>query len=162
MSRIVTKAGDVFEIHHQKDYMYFQLACFDLTQLNSDVIAVFKGKYKEPQLPEDILRAEVDFFLHTTTRAGVPGLWKKIGKGNVVDASTALFKDVDLEKEEKELNEGPSEHWFVWYPNTEWQYVGSHDKVPENAMLGLVFNPQGAYNRIVNGKFDYPYYAIEK
>ncbi len=48
MKRIHTKIGDVFVVKLENGRKkYFQLVVFDLTQLNSDVIRVFKTSYSE-------------------------------------------------------------------------------------------------------------------
>lgn len=46
MVKTYTKIGDVFSAKtDEKTKKYFQLIAYDLTQLNSDVIRVFKERY---------------------------------------------------------------------------------------------------------------------
>lgn len=41
--RVVTKIGDIFSVPiSDKEKRYMQLIAFDLTQLNSDVVRIFK------------------------------------------------------------------------------------------------------------------------
>ena len=72
--RVVTKVGDVFCANIDGKYKrYLQYIVSDLTQLNSDVVRVFKEKYPidaEPKLDE-VVKGEVDFYAHCVVSGGV-------------------------------------------------------------------------------------------
>ncbi len=131
--RIVTKIGDVFCVEVDNAYKrYFQYFCNDLTQLNSDVIRVFKKRYQmdyDPK-PEDIVKDEVDFYAHTILRNGIEdGLWYKVGKlkGEFVeDKKIPIFGTC---QDTEYTNEGiihvdPNSNWYVWRINCPFKSIG--------------------------------------
>jgi len=71
--QVRTRIGNVFMVildgNRKK---YFQYIANDLTQLNSDVIRVFKTSYQlneEPSL-KDIVNDEIDFYAHAVVKFG--------------------------------------------------------------------------------------------
>jgi len=158
MPRIQCRLGDIFEAKRGEQYRYFQFVALDQTQLNSDVIAVFEGSWSTPQLPEFIIGNPVAFFVHTMVRFGVPSYWQKVGKAPLADHSKALFKDAEIEGHHdgpmpQQPFEGPSNHWSIWHINEASHYVGNYKNVPQEAELGLVFQPKDVYNRIFDGDY---------
>ena len=90
----MTEIGDVYRSSKDSDLQYvLQLVARDITQLNSDVIAIWKipadewNSYSYADLPKP------DIFLHTTVLAGVRlSLWEQIGSSQVPDFSKVRFK----------------------------------------------------------------------
>ncbi len=159
IKRVTRRKGDLFEVRLTSHYWYFQLVDYDMTQLNSDVIAVFKGEYTRPQETTKIITQDVDFFTHTTVRAGVPEFWRKVGTAQPVDTSSAIFRGVDYKKDGRQPSAGKSNQWVIWTIGNDWQYVGKEEKVPLNAELGPVFNPGAIYKKITEGKYGQIYYG---
>ena len=163
IKRVYCRKGDLFEVRKNNSYRYFQLVTYDMTDLNSDVIAVFKGKYSKPQDPSNITTQAVDFFTHiTAVRFGVPEFWRKVGTAQPVDFSSAIFKLVDYVKDgRRQPSAGKSNHWVVWTIDNDWEYVGKGEKVPLNAELGLVFDPGSIYKKITEGKYGGVYHGVQ-
>jgi|GEM_PF-1947001 len=165
-SKPQSRIGDIFEVKGNGLYRYFQFAALDITQLNSDVVAVYKGVFSEPQKVEDIAILPVDFFSHTTVRVGLPKYWQKIGKGPIVNTSLAIFKDVDdLDEEDAAASaKGSSDQWCIWHIGEDFTKVGEYKNVPEHAELGLVFNAESLVMRILEGRYDfvYGYYGVDR
>ena len=159
IKRVSCRKGDLFEVRFKSCYRYFQLVDYDLTELNSDVIAVFEGSYSKAQVLSEILARKIDFFTHTTVRAGVPQFWRKVGTAQPIDSSSAIFKGVDGEKDDRQPSEGKSGHWQIRRIGKDWRYVGKEDKVPLNAELGLIFNPEAIYKKITVGKYGQIYHG---
>ena len=70
MVRTYTKIGDVFSAKTDENTKkYFQLIAYDLTQLNSDVIRVFKEQYpiNSNHNLSKIVSGEIEFYIHCTT-----------------------------------------------------------------------------------------------
>jgi hypothetical protein len=162
MQKARYKLGDIFEVHSDREYRYFQFCALDLTQLNSDVVAVFAGIFTESQEPEAVKELPIEFFLHTTVRAGVPDYWERIGTAAPVESSDAVFKDVDGDRDDRQPFEGMSEHWKVWHINEDFQYVGPYEKIPEGAELGWVFSPKNAATRILKGRYEGTYFGVNR
>lgn len=139
-----TKIGDIFVVQiSDACKRYFQYIVSDLTQLNSDVIRVFKKIYPidvEPSLTE-IVSDEIDFYAHTTTIAGIElGLWKLSGNiAEVGDVENILFCSTqDLGDKSVII----SERWWVWYIGKERKYVGKWKDEYSKAEYGLVYAPK--------------------
>ena len=74
IKRIRTKIGDVFCVKvSESEKRYFQLIAYDLTQLNSDVIRVFKKAYDMESNPllSDVINDDIDFYAHCVTKFGL-------------------------------------------------------------------------------------------
>ena len=131
--RIVTKIGDIFCVEVDNAYKrYFQYFCNDLTQLNSDVIRVFKKKYPMDYKlkPEDIVKDEVDFYAHTILRNGIEdGLWYKVGKAKgefEEEKKIPLFGTCNDREYTTEgiIHVDPNSNWYVWRINCPFKSIG--------------------------------------
>lgn len=84
--RTIVKIGNIFTVDVDNQYKrFFQLVCRDSTILNSDVIRSFMTRYPKDAEPDidTIVSDEVDFYAHTSVRAGVNmNLWHKVGNSN--------------------------------------------------------------------------------
>ena len=81
--RVTINEGDIFEVPLDNNTKgYFQFIMLDLTQLNSEVIRVFRKQYPHDETIHlaEIVKDEVHFYAHVIIKFGVKmGLWKKIG-----------------------------------------------------------------------------------
>lgn len=168
MKRIRTKIGDVFCAklsEHEK--RYFQLIAYDLTQLNSDVVRVFKKVYDiniDPPLSE-IINDEVDFYAHCVTKFGPKlSLWDKIGyTSEIGDTRHILFRNTE-DNGAKSVDElvKLSHKWYVWHINDDdFTYVGELKGDNRKADIGVVVNPYDIITRIKTGKYDFFYPDFE-
>jgi len=74
MGRANTIIGDVFSLKiNDINRKYFQYIASDLTQLNSNVIRVFKDVYSYNDTPDvgDIANVEVEFYAQCITKLGL-------------------------------------------------------------------------------------------
>ncbi len=96
MERKNTKIGDVFAVKLDNGCKkYFQLVDFDLTQLNSDVIRIFKTEYSANTVPvlTEVINNDVDFYAHCITVFGIKlGFWEKVGNMPDVGSVDVLFR----------------------------------------------------------------------
>lgn len=73
--------GNIFKVKLANGVIrYFQFVGKDKSELNSDVIAIFKKHYsEEPTSPEMVLNDTIECFMHTSVLAGVKlGLWERV------------------------------------------------------------------------------------
>lgn len=162
MKRTLSKLGDVFSVdldHHTQ--RLFQFIALDLTQLNSDVIRVFKEPYPVTDDPnfEEIVRGPVDFHAHTVVKWGVRnGLWRKIGKATLPTTTDVLFRDsTDYGDPCVTL----SERWYIWKINGPFKDVGRLTGSNRNADIGVVISPDSVVARIKTGTYDFVYPGFE-
>ena len=147
MVKTYTKIGDVFSAKtDEKTKKYFQLIAYDLTQLNSDVIRVFKERYPINSNPDlsKIVSGEIDFYIHCTTKAGIKmNLWNKIGNNkNIGETNHILFRstnDYGVKPGEKPIT--VSTEWWVWRINEKQKYVGKLEKEYQKSYIGLIVSP---------------------
>jgi hypothetical protein len=160
--RLVTRIGDLFCVPlSEEKKKFFQLVAFDPTQLNSDVIRVFKKEYPLDADPDvkEIVAGEVDFYAHCVTKSGVSlGVWKKLGKSDDIgNISHILFRDTNDygEKERIEI----SDKWYVWHiGDSDFTRVGKLEGENRNAEIGLVINPASIVHRMQTGEYNLPWY----
>lgn len=159
-----TKIGDVFVVNvSNSEKKYFQYIISDITQLNSDVIRVFKKKYSldfNPSLLE-IVTNEIEFYAHCVTKLGLKsGSWNYVGNIQFLgDTNHILFRD--SEDYGKIPTTKISQKWWVWKVNNEQHYVGKLEGENQKAEIGLVINPESIVYRMVHGVYDlwhYPSY----
>jgi hypothetical protein len=150
--RVVTKVGDVFCANIDgKHKRYLQYIVSDLTQLNSDVVRVFKEKYPidaEPKLDE-VVKGEVDFYVHCVVSGGVKrGLWEKVGKcADVGDIENIIFKD------KGEYNREEQDDWYIWKINQDFIPVSIDNlkRIYKNSYFGIVLTPETIYHKLKFG-----------
>ena len=168
MKRIRTSIGNVFSVKiSENEKKYFQLIAFDLTQLNSDVIRVFKKVYginEQPSLSE-IVNGEVEFYAHCVTLLGAKlQLWEKVGSiPEVGDIKHIIFRDTN--DHGGKLGEEPikiSQKWYVWHiGDDDFKSVGKLCGKNREAEIGIVINPYSIVHRIKTGKYNFVYPDFE-
>lgn len=168
MARVYTKVGDVFSVKiDESSEKYFQLIAYDLTQLNSDVIRVFKTIYPANASLDlsEIVEDEVDFYAHCVTKYGVKmGFWEKVGSNkNVGRIDHILFRDTEdygLIVDDKPIK--ISSDWYVWHINDKnFTDVGKLKGEYRKAEIGIVMPPNEIVNRIKTGKYIFVYPDFE-
>jgi hypothetical protein len=163
--RVVTKLGDVFSVKiDESQRKYFQLIAFDLIQLNSDVIRVFKTKYPVDAVPdlEEVVKEEVEFYAHCVTKWGVKlGYWEKVGMvSDIGTLNHILFRDTnDYGRAPGEEPVKISNRWYVWHiGDPDFTRVGKLEGENRKAEIGMVINPESIVHRIRTGEYDFPFY----
>ncbi|MCU4423864.1 hypothetical protein [Acinetobacter sp. WU_MDCI_Abxb74] len=160
MKRKNTKIGDVFAVKLDNGCKkYFQLVGFDLTQLNSDVIRVFKTEYSANTVPvlTEVINNEVDFYAHCITVFGIKlGFWEKVGNMPDVGNIDVLFRSSSDSPKTKISN-----NWWIWKVNEPQQYVGKLEGENKFAEIGSVIPPDSIVYRIKTDRYDFVYPEFE-
>ena len=155
MAKANTEVGDVFVKLDANTKKYFQLIAIDLTQLNSDVIRVFKTSYElkcNPDLSQ-IVNDEVEFYAHCITKFGIKlDFWEKIGNSAYIGDTDILFRSSGDDRKTK-----ISEKWWMWKINKEQKYVGKLTGEYQKAEIGSVIPPDSIVYRMLTGKYDFRY-----
>lgn len=118
-----TKIGDVFEvIISETEKRYMQYVISDMTNLNSDVIRVFKKKYSISENPaiDDIVEDKVLFYAHCDSKHGIRlGYWTLYGNTEKVgNTDDILFRISGV------FGDVVSYSWYIWRVNQNHQYIG--------------------------------------
>lgn len=150
--------GNVFEVKLKNNLKcYFQFIGLDLTQLNSEVIRVFKKRYKNDEIVsvEEVAKDEVEFYAHVEIRYGLQlGLWERIGtvklENNIVYPSFRGSDDVGD-------NIARSERWYIWQMNKEFKYIGELEGENQKIDIGSVMIPLSIVYRMETGKYNFVY-----
>lgn len=151
-------SGSVFEVKLNNGLKgYFQYIGLDFTQLNSEVIRVFKIRYKSDEDIEikEIVRSEIEFYAHVDIRYGVQlKLWEKIGaeklEDNLIPPTFRSTEDIGAEVE-------ISKKWFLWKMNGDHESVGELKGKNTSIDLGLIVIPQDILDRMETGKYKFKY-----
>jgi hypothetical protein len=160
MERANTKTGDVFSVKiDDNSKKYLQYIISDLTQLNSDVIRVFKKIYPLSANPDlsEIVKGEVEFYAHCVTKLGIKmGYWECVGNITDVGKFNVLFRSSGDNPQTK-----VSQNWWVWKINEEQKQVGKLEGENQKAEIGSVIPPDSIVHRMQTGKYDFIYPAYE-
>ncbi len=153
-----TKIGDVFSVSIDGLYKkYFQYIVSDITQLNSDVIRVFKNAYPLDSKPDlnQVVKGDVEFYAHCVTKLGVQlGYWKK--EGNILDIGKVgeiTFRDSTDYGKKVEY----SDNWWLWKANEDQRFVGRLYGENRKAEIGIVISPDSIVHRMKTGEYDFVY-----
>ncbi|MEZ2442776.1 hypothetical protein AB6805_13725 [Chitinophaga sp. RCC_12] len=163
-ARIIIKKGDIFSAKiDDRSKKYFQYVSDDETQLDSNVIRVYKKVYKvdeNPSLP-DIVKDEIDFYVHCLIKLGLQlEFWTKVGAIKDIGIVDVIFRHT--EDYGRAVNQAPvriSNKWYVWRINDpEITRVGKLIGENRNAEIGLVINPKSIVHRMKTGQYDFEFY----
>lgn len=151
--RVITKIGDVFSFEiNETQKMYLQYIANDMSQLNSDVIKVFKKIYNKIDNPslQEIVEGEIAFYFHCDTRAGVKReLWNKVGNIKINgDLSNILFCCKDDWQNEK------VDDWYVWEINKATKRIGKMDSKYSKSYIGFIFPVHFIVNKVKYGYYE--------
>ena len=140
---------------------YFQYVANDISQLNSDVIRVFKKAYLKTETPrlEDVISDDVAFYTHVVLEFGITlKKWEKVGNISDVGKVDLLFRDSqDYGNPQIKV----SNDWWVWRTNEDPKRVGRLTGDNRNAEIGIVVTPLDIVERMRTGKYDFVYPEFE-
>ncbi len=138
MSRI--KEGDLFEVQLDNNKKgYFQFVALDQTQLNSEVIRVFKSRYDISDKVEfDMITSdEIQFYIHTTIKFGIKqNLWTKVGNVQLEEDFTLPYFRESGDYGDPSVK--ISKDWYVWQVNEEMIPVGSLNDEQKKYDIGYI------------------------
>lgn len=144
-----TKIGDIFEVKISDiEKRYMQYVVSDTTNLNSDVIRVFKKKYPLSEKPkiEDIVKDEVLFYAHCDSRHGIRlEYWSLYGNTeNIGNTDDIYFRTTT------DHGDVISNNWYIWKVNQKHQFIGKLTEMQKRIDLGSVFPVKSILFMIVN------------
>lgn len=161
MAKANTKIGDVFSVKiDNNSKKYLQYIVSDLTQLNSDVIRVFKKLYplNDNSDLSEIVNGEVEFYAHCITKLGLKmGYWVSVG--NIADIGN--FDEILFKSSGDSPQTKLSQNWWVWKINEEQRQVGKLTGKERKAEIGSVIPPDSIVYRMRTGKYDFVYPDFE-
>lgn len=155
------KIGDIYEVPLENGIKgYVQYIANDMTQLNSDVIRVFKRREPGDATPDlnEVINGEVEFYAHVTGMefGEKDGSWKKIGHNdNVGDLKLPFFKST---RDTGNTSIKVSNQWYVWRINEPTEYVGKLEGENVNADIGSALPPAWVVQRMNTGKYQFFYH----
>jgi hypothetical protein len=162
MARFSLKLGDIFSVTLENGLKrYFQYIGDDITQLNSEVVRVFKRSYALDEKPDcaDVVADYVDFYAHVVCKIGVHfKVWTKEGNCRDIAREPIYFRQSD---ESGNLSMSISKNWSIWEMGQEMQYVGKLSKKYKNMDLGIVVNPYDIKDRMTMGEYNFVYPSYE-
>ena len=139
--RVYVRLGDIFCVEADDFKCYFQYITRDKSQLNSQVIRVFKQHYPLDYIPnmDEIVNGKIEFYAHTILQAGLHfNAWYKIGShkqvGNINNIMFRWFSDGCFSHIIK------SYKWYIWKINEPSVFVGEMTDEYRTFDLGLIFS----------------------
>jgi len=155
--RVTVKEGDIFEVPLDNNKKgYFQFIMLDLTQLNSEVIRIFKKRYEANEAPdlEDVVKDEVQRYAHVVIKFGVKmNLWDKVGNVGLESVIEAPYFRMADDDDDPNVQWKRSSKWSVWQVGKDFQSVGRLTDSYKNYDIGLVINPQGISELFKGNKY---------
>lgn len=152
-----TKIGDVFEvIISETEKRYMQYVVSDITNLNSDVIRVFKKKYSLTERPniDNIVEDEVMFYAHCDSKQGIKmEFWTLYGNTNKVGNTDDIFFRITTDHGVE-----VSYQWYIWRVNQKYQYIGKLVGNQKKYDLGYVYTVKSILYMIINDGAKYGNY----
>ncbi|WP_181302053.1 hypothetical protein [Rhodanobacter sp. PCA2] len=150
--------GDVFEVPLDASVVGFiQYVARDVSQLNSQVVRVFRRRCREDVAPDvsEIVHGEIDFYAHVFLGAGIKQkFWRKVARADVVGEVNVLFRNSSDYGKSKHKT---SNNWFVWRIDSPYIHVGALSGIYRNAEVGVVVPPDSLVHRMKNGSYDFFY-----
>jgi len=150
--------GDVFEVRmNDSTKRFFQYMANDETQLNSDVVRVFRKAYGMNESPDllSVTKGDVDFHAHVFLGIGIKQqFWKKVGHEQPPSDVDVLFRDTN---DYGDPDIKVSKNWYVWRVNGPFKDVGELRPRYEEAEIGVVVPPDSLLYRMRNGQYDFVY-----
>lgn len=166
--RVISKIGDIFYVALENgNKKYFQYIANDLTQLNSDVIRVYKKEYspKEEIDYTKLLSGEIDFHALTMINLGMKLAFFHKESNSLVypDINSIMFRDSNDYGEK--INGEPikiSNNWHIWQiGDRRFTKVGKLVGEYRKAEIGVVIPPYAIVERIKTGQFNFVYPSFE-
>lgn len=149
------KIGNIFKVKLEDGTIrYFQYVGKDKSELNGDVIAIFKRTYPDtPVDPEIIIDDEIECFMHTSVLAGIKlGVWEQYSSLPPQIAEKDIFF-----RDSQDIGKYPRQHyvshrWVIWAMNGERRYVGTLPEEYYNTDLGGIYAPKHVVYRLETGE----------
>ena len=141
----MARIGEIYSSPTSDSRYCFQFVARDLTQLNSEVIAIWKNTSSKELLSHSEQRLpEPDMFLHTTVLAGVKmGTWERVGMASPIDFTMATFKSADHDYlRDKNPDDKLCKKWQVWKINEDRSIVKKNLYEDKRYMPGWVYPPK--------------------
>jgi len=153
------KEGDIFEVPLENNTKgYFQFIMLDSTQLNSEVIRVFKKRYQAEETPnlEEVVKDEIQLYAHVIIKFGIKTeLWHKVGNISLEsNVETPFFRGSN---DYGDSNIKVSYDWFVWKTNENFTQVGELKGEQMNYDIGSVLAAPEIPEIMNTGKSSYFY-----
>lgn len=156
MAKERLKIGDVFSVMiDEKNKKYFQYIGNDATQLNSEVIRVFRGIYSIDNRLDllEVSKSEVDFYAHCILKLGTKlGYWNKVGNIGVNEKVNVLFRSSSDDPRIK-----ISKNWWLWRINEKQIKIGELKGDDQKADIGSIIPPDSLVYRMKTGGYDFIY-----
>lgn len=154
MSIRITK-GSIFKVKLGDERIrYFQFLGKDKSELNGDVIAIFKNHYtNESVTPEMVANDEIECIMHTSVLAGIKlGLWERVFSSpiKIIEKEISFKTSLDYGLYPRQYI--VSHRWVIWSMNEEKRYVGVLPKEHYNAALGCIYAPMHVISRLETGE----------
>ena len=144
-TRIVLKVGNVYCLEIEGTCKYFlQYVGDDKSQLNSNVIRVFKTRYPLAYVPnlDDIVNDEVMFYAHVILKFGIQdGIWYKVGKHKDVGDLDIYFRLFGY-------------RWYTWKIDGPFHFYDELSPEIEKYDLGWVFRYRDIVRKITTGHYE--------
>lgn len=136
-----TKVGDIFEfVINSEEKRYLQYVISDMSQLNSDVVRVFKKKYPISSTPslDTITNDNILFYTHCDTKTGIKkDIWKLYGNSQEVGITDDIYFRCPETTTNKWNPDAPN--WFIWNCNEDAFFVRKLTKEQKQLPLGGVY-----------------------
>ena len=146
--RTVFTIGSVVCVEVDNQYKcFFQYVARDRSQLNSEVIRIFKRHYPMDYVPDmdEIVNDDVAFYTHTFIRVGYwEKAWYKVGRHKSIGATDAIrFK----------LH---GKGWYIWSINGPYIHVELTEE-QKKYEYGYVFPYTEVIYKIKHGEYEFEY-----
>lgn len=154
------KIGDIFELALQNDQKsYVQYIGNDKTQLNSDVIRVFKSRYsrEEKVSLKAIVQDQVELYLHVTgVEFGVDDhTWTWFGHVEDLGSLHGIFFKGSYDYGNPEIKK--SERWYAWELNGPMVPFNEMKIESTTVNMGVVMRPKDVRAFMETGKLPFFY-----
>jgi hypothetical protein len=153
--------GNIYEVLLSKESKgYIQYIGNDQTQLNSDVIRVFKRRdavIAQNLSQKEIVNGDVEFYAHVSdVNLGIKkNIWQLVGN----DANVGNYDSVTFRTSRDSGNSavGSSDAWDVWKMSQPSKFVGTLAGADKNADIGSVLPIEWIVERMKTGKYQFVY-----
>lgn len=155
------KVGDLFVVTCGEFQKYFQYIGDDSSQLNSNVIRIFVGRFFEgnPVSLAELEASGVDIYAHVMLKVGEKlGYWKRKSAADAPPVNEVIFRDTN---DYGNPSICVSSDWWVWAPNQPRRHVGRLSENLLGAHIGIVISPDQIVKRMCTGSFQFVYPSPE-
>jgi hypothetical protein len=150
-----TNIGDIFSASiNEYQKRHFQYIVSDLSQLNSDVIRVFKRIYSVGENPDIsvIVKDEIDFYAHCITKSGLKKeMWSRVGNiSDVGDVCNIYFKG----KGDCSVMNNVQNDWYIYKVNNDKRkFIGKPTDELMKLDWDMIVRPEGILKKLQTGSY---------